>query len=44
VGPKKKAKIKGVVQTPPSPIQPPSTAPAAATVTKADAGNGASHA
>jgi hypothetical protein len=42
--PKQKAKIKGVVPTPPSPIQPTATSPAApAAVTKPDAGNGASH-
>ena len=42
--PKQKAKIKGVVPTPPNPIQPAATTPAAPTVTKADAGNGAPHA
>jgi hypothetical protein len=43
-GPKQKAKIKGVVPTPPSPIQPTATSPAAPAVTKPDAGNGAPHA
>jgi hypothetical protein len=42
--PKQKAKIKGVVPTPPSPIQPTASSPAAPAVTKPDAGNGASHA
>jgi hypothetical protein len=44
MGPKQKAKIKGVVPTPPNPIQPAATAPAAHAVTKPDAGNGAPHA
>jgi hypothetical protein len=35
--PKQKAKIKGVVPTPPNPIQPAAQAPAAPTVTKPDA-------
>jgi hypothetical protein len=42
--PKQKAKIKGVVETPLTPIQPAATVPAAPAVTKPDAGNGAPHA
>jgi hypothetical protein len=44
VGPKQKAKIKGVVPAPPHPIPPAATAPTAPAVTKPDAGNGGQHA
>jgi hypothetical protein len=42
--PKQKAKIKGVVPTPPQPIPPAVTVPAAPAVAKPDAANGAPHA